>query len=166
MFAIVLILHILVCFAMVLIILMQKSKGAEMGAAFGGSSQTIFGSSGAMTFLNKATTGVAILFMVTSLALAHMSTPRNPQSLMEGKPAATQPAPGQESAAPAQQEQAAAPAPAPKPAPAVDASQAPAPQPIEGARKAEQPAPAAPAAPAPAPAEKAPAPAGGESPAK
>jgi len=44
------ILHVFVCFALILIVLLQAGKGAEMGAAFGGSSQTIFGSAGAMDF--------------------------------------------------------------------------------------------------------------------
>jgi len=48
-----------------------------MGAAFGGgSSQTLFGSTGASTFLSKATTGAAIVFMVTSLGLAYLSSHR------------------------------------------------------------------------------------------
>ena len=47
------VLHIFVCFALILIVLLQAGKGAEMGAAFGGASQTIFGSAGAMGFLTK-----------------------------------------------------------------------------------------------------------------
>jgi preprotein translocase subunit SecG len=72
------ILHIVVCFALILIVLLQTGKGADMGAAFGGGgSQTLFGSTGASTFLSKATTGAAIVFMVTSLALAYLSTHHN-----------------------------------------------------------------------------------------
>ena len=67
---VILILHILACVGLILVILLQAGKGANMGAAFGGASQTVFGSSGAATFLTKATTGVAVLFMVTSLGLA------------------------------------------------------------------------------------------------
>jgi preprotein translocase subunit SecG len=55
---------------MIGIVLLQKGKGAEMGAAFGGSSQTLFGSRGAATFLNKLTTAAAALFMITSLLLS------------------------------------------------------------------------------------------------
>ena len=66
----VLIIHILVCFFLIGIVLLQSGKGAELGAAFGGSSQTLFGSRGAATFLNKMTTGVAVVFMITSLLLA------------------------------------------------------------------------------------------------
>ena len=71
---VVLILHILVCLFLIGIVLLQSGKGAELGAAFGGSSQTIFGSRGAATFMNKMTTGVAVFFMVTSLLLAVLTT--------------------------------------------------------------------------------------------
>jgi preprotein translocase subunit SecG len=72
--------HIVVCIALIMIVLLQTGKGANMGAAFGGgSSQTLFGSSGASTFLSKATTVAAIVFMLTSLSLAYLSTNR-PQS--------------------------------------------------------------------------------------
>ena len=66
----VLIIHILVCFFLISIVLLQSGKGAELGAAFGGSSQTLFGSRGAATFLNKLTTVVAVVFMLSSLTLA------------------------------------------------------------------------------------------------
>jgi len=66
--------HIIMCIAMILIVLLQTGKGADMGAAFGGSSQTVFGSSGPGTFLGKMTTFVAIFFMLTSLWLAYSST--------------------------------------------------------------------------------------------
>ena len=64
------ILHILVAFIMVGVILLQSGKGAEIGAAFGGSSQTVFGSRGAGTFLSKMTAVAATIFMLTSLSLA------------------------------------------------------------------------------------------------
>jgi preprotein translocase subunit SecG len=66
-------LHITVCIALILVVLLQAGKGANMGAVFGGSSQTIFGSSGPGTFLGKVTTGIAVFFMVTSLFLSYMS---------------------------------------------------------------------------------------------
>jgi len=66
----VLVIHILGCIALILVVLLQTGKGASMGAAFGGSSQTVFGSSGATSFLAKVTTVVAVLFMFTSLSLA------------------------------------------------------------------------------------------------
>jgi len=67
------VIHITVSFFLIFIVLIQSSKGAEMGAAFGGSSQTLFGSRGAATFLSKLTTGAAIAFMLTSLLLAIVS---------------------------------------------------------------------------------------------
>lgn len=70
MHAVVIFLHILVCIALILIVLLQKGKGADMGAAFGGSSQTVFGGAGASSFLTKLTTAAAIIFMVTCLLLA------------------------------------------------------------------------------------------------
>ena len=76
------ILHIVACFVLILIVLLQAGKGADMGAAFGGSSQTVFGSSGAGTFLGKMTAGVAILFMLTSLALTYTASHRS-SSLMD-----------------------------------------------------------------------------------
>ena len=88
MLTIITLIHVLVCFALVLIVLLQAGKGAEMGAAFGGASQTIFGSSGAMGFLTKLTTVAAVVFMITSLLLAFASTQRA-SSVMKERPAET-----------------------------------------------------------------------------
>jgi preprotein translocase subunit SecG len=85
------ILHILVCIALVLIVLLQAGKGAEMGAAFGGASQTIFGSSGAMGFLTKLTTVAAVIFMITSLLLAFGSS-RRASTVMKERPVQSVPA--------------------------------------------------------------------------
>ncbi|KAF0180816.1 MAG: preprotein translocase subunit SecG [Nitrospirae bacterium] len=63
------VLHVLVSLFLISVVLLQRGKGAEMGAAFGGSSQTIFGSRGPADFLNKLTTGAAVVFMLTSLLL-------------------------------------------------------------------------------------------------
>lgn len=82
--------HILVCVALILIVLLQAGKGAEMGAAFGGASQTIFGSAGAMGFLTKLTTVAAIVFMITSLLLTLSST-RKASTVMKERPAPTAP---------------------------------------------------------------------------
>ena len=65
--------HLIVCFLMIASILLQAGKGAEIGASFGGSSQTVFGSRGPGTFLSKVTVGAAILFMLTSLGLGILS---------------------------------------------------------------------------------------------
>jgi preprotein translocase subunit SecG len=71
------IIHIVVSIALIMIVLLQTGKGADMGAAFGGGgSQTLFGSTGASTFLSKATTAAAIVFMLTSLGLAYLSSHR------------------------------------------------------------------------------------------
>ncbi|MGA2516502.1 MAG: preprotein translocase subunit SecG [Thermodesulfobacteriota bacterium] len=83
--------HVLVCIALILIVLLQAGKGAEMGAAFGGASQTIFGSAGAMGFLSKLTTVAAIIFMLTSLLLTFSSTKRA-STIMRERPAPTAPA--------------------------------------------------------------------------
>lgn len=92
--------HIIVCLGLILIVLLQTGKGASMGAAFGGSSQTIFGSSGATTFLGKLTTGVAVVFMITSLLLAFLTGPRQKSSVMDAAPAPVQ-APAKTTPAPA-----------------------------------------------------------------
>ncbi len=71
---ILIIVHVVVSLALVMIVLLQTGKGTDMGAAFGGgASQTLFGSTGASTFLSKATTMVAVIFMLTSLILAYKS---------------------------------------------------------------------------------------------
>lgn len=82
MYTLVTILHILACLTLILVVLLQAGKGANMGAAFGGSSQTVFGSSGAGTFLGKMTAVVAVVFMLTSLTLAYSVGKRGP-SLMD-----------------------------------------------------------------------------------
>jgi preprotein translocase subunit SecG len=88
---VIIVLHILVCVALILIVLLQAGKGAEMGAAFGGASQTIFGSAGAMGFLSKLTTVAAVIFMITSLLLTFSST-RRASSVIKERPAETAPA--------------------------------------------------------------------------
>jgi preprotein translocase subunit SecG len=65
------IIHVIVSLFLIAVVLLQSGKGAELGAAFGGgSSHTLFGSRGAATFLNKMTTVAAVVFMITSLTLA------------------------------------------------------------------------------------------------
>jgi preprotein translocase subunit SecG len=77
------IVHIAVCFFLVVIVLLQQGKGANMGATFGGSSQTVFGSEGPLPLLNKVTTLVAITFMVTSITLAYISSHKSTSSVMK-----------------------------------------------------------------------------------
>ncbi|MDY6879914.1 MAG: preprotein translocase subunit SecG [Desulfatiglans sp.] len=76
--------HVTVCMALILIVLLQRGKGAGMGAAFGGSSQTVFGSSGATSFLAKVTTAAAVIFMLTSLSLSIFFGKGVTSSIMEG----------------------------------------------------------------------------------
>lgn len=76
------IIHIMACITLILIVLLQAGKGANMGAAFGGSSQTVFGSSGAGTFLGKMTAAVAIIFMLTSITLTYTAS-RKTSGLMD-----------------------------------------------------------------------------------
>lgn len=76
--------HVSVCIALILIVLLQRGKGADMGAAFGGSSQTVFGSAGATSFLHKITAAAAIIFMLTSLGLALLFGRGAPTSVMDG----------------------------------------------------------------------------------
>jgi preprotein translocase subunit SecG len=104
------IVHVLVCLFLVGVVLLQHGKGADIGASFGGSSQTLFGTEGPLPLLNKITTGAAIIFMLTSLTLAYISSQTGNTSVMGAaavsKPAATQAAP----AAPAEEKSEAAPA--------------------------------------------------------
>ena len=65
------VLHVFVCLFLIAVVLLQRGRGAEIGAVFGGgASSTVFGSRGAGNLLTRITTGAAIIFMVTSLALA------------------------------------------------------------------------------------------------
>jgi preprotein translocase subunit SecG len=76
--------HIVVCVTLVIIILLQQGKGADVGAVFCGSSSTVFGSSGAGNMLTKTTWVCAIVFAATSLTLAYASTRRATGSIFEG----------------------------------------------------------------------------------
>ena len=90
------IVHIVVCLFLIGIVLLQHGKGADIGATFGGSSQSLFGSEGPLPLLNKITTFVAVLFMVTSISLAYISANRGSGSVMSvlssDQPAAVEPA--------------------------------------------------------------------------
>jgi preprotein translocase subunit SecG len=68
------ILHVIMCIILIAIVLLQTGKGASMGAAFGGGSNTLFGAAGPASFLNKLTTVAAVVFMITSFTLAVMSS--------------------------------------------------------------------------------------------
>jgi preprotein translocase subunit SecG len=122
MYTVITIIHVLACIFLVLVVLLQTGKGADMGAVFGGSSSTVFGSSGAGTFLTRLTTATAIVFMLTSLSLTYFSARRNTATVFDSAPVS-------------------APASAPEGAPAE-----PAPQPEANAAPVENPPPAAPPA--------------------
>jgi preprotein translocase subunit SecG len=109
------VIHILVCLFLVSIVLLQHGKGADIGATFGGSSQSLFGSEGPVPLLNKVTTVAAIIFMLTSISLAYYSANRGTGSVMsEYQTAAPPPAAetGPKQAAAPGQETAKGPAPA------------------------------------------------------
>ncbi len=69
--------HVLVCIILILVVLLQSGKGADLASAFGGgATQTAFGSRGPASFLSKMTTVAAVVFMITSIALSSMVTQR------------------------------------------------------------------------------------------
>jgi len=84
MVSVVIAIHVLVCIALVLVILLQHGKGADVGAVFGGSSQTVFGAGGAGNALTKATAALATIFFATSIFLAYTSTRRVTGSIFQG----------------------------------------------------------------------------------
>src|SRR5215472_16101649 len=98
MYYLVLTVHIIVCLFLIIVVLLQSGKAADLAGAFGGmGSQTAFGPRGSATVLSKATTIAAALFMVTSLSLAILAT-RNASSSgsvleRQKKPVKTAPAP-------------------------------------------------------------------------
>lgn len=79
----ILFIHYIVCVFLVVVILLQAGKGADIGAVFGGGSGTVFGSRGAATFLSKLTTGVAVIFMITSISLAYISRSKSESSILK-----------------------------------------------------------------------------------
>ncbi len=84
--------HIVVCFFLIIVVLLQSGQSGDIAAAFGGQgSQTAFGPRGAATALSRATTWSAILFMVTSITLSIAASRRaGPKSVLQGiKPAQT-----------------------------------------------------------------------------
>lgn len=80
MYTLIVIVHVFICFLMIGAILLQSGKGAEIGASFGGSSQTVFGSRGPANFLSKLTVVVAAIFMLTSFTLAILAKQRTFES--------------------------------------------------------------------------------------
>jgi preprotein translocase subunit SecG len=91
MYTFLVVIHVLVSVMLIMVVLLQSGKGAGMGAAFGGGSQTLFGARGQTTFMHKLTAGMAVLFMILSVALATLSA--SSQSALEDEEL---PPPGQE----------------------------------------------------------------------
>ena len=90
--------HVIVAASIVILVLLQHGKGADMGAAFGsGSAGSLFGSSGAANFLSRATAVCAAIFFTTSLALTYFHAPKASTGVMsggvmQGVPAKSEPA--------------------------------------------------------------------------
>jgi preprotein translocase subunit SecG len=130
-------LHVLVCFVLVIVIMLQSGNAADLAGAFGGAgSQTAFGPRGAATFLSRATTWCAIVFMMTSLTLSVKRAPtgsfstgsilEETQSSGSSKTATPAPAPGKPaSALPGQAPASATPVQQSAPAPAQPPAQTP-----------------------------------------
>lgn len=95
------VIHVIVSIGLILVVLLQTGKGADMGAVFGGSSSTIFGSSGAGNFLTRLTTGMAIVFMITSLTLGYFSGKKLSSSVFDRGKIEVEQAPRQPAPAPA-----------------------------------------------------------------
>jgi preprotein translocase subunit SecG len=85
------IVHVIVSVGLILVVLLQTGKGAEVGAVFGGSSSTIFGSSGAGNFLTRLTTGMAIVFMMTSLTLGYFAGRKPSATIFDNRAPAAEP---------------------------------------------------------------------------
>jgi len=74
-------LHIIICFFLIIVVLLQSGKAADLAGAFGGmGSQTVFGPRGTATVLSKATTIAASLFMITALTLVILENNRSPST--------------------------------------------------------------------------------------
>src|SRR5512135_1779506 len=91
-------LHVVVCIILILVVLLQSGKGADLASAFGGgATQTAFGSRGPASFLSKMTTVAAVIFMITSISLSTITRKVDSKSILEtttgkGRPAAKAPA--------------------------------------------------------------------------
>jgi preprotein translocase subunit SecG len=97
MYILILLIHVVVCIFLIIVVLLQSGKAADLAGAFGGmGSQTTFGPRGSATLLSRATTISAVLFMVTSLSLSILAT-RNAglgTTVLEATPAGSAPVKG------------------------------------------------------------------------
>ena len=91
------VIHIIVCLFLIILILLQPGKGGGLGSVFGGgSSESVFGSSGAAPFLTKLTRLLALIFVITSLSLGYFSVRSIKSSVITDTPAVEQNIPSQE----------------------------------------------------------------------
>lgn len=135
-------LHVLVCVILILVVLLQSGKGADLAGAFGGgATQTAFGSRGPASFLSKLTTAAAILFMVTCLGLSLTGSKQQATSVMDAAKGAQAPAKAAPTARPQKEE----PIPTPEQIRRMQ-EEAEAKQRAAGAQSQPSPSPAAPAA--------------------
>ena len=144
MYILALIVHVVVCLFLIVVVLLQSGKAADLAGAFGGmGSQTAFGPRGSATLLSKATTISAVLFMVTSLALSILATKNAGLATTVLEEAQPKSAPTKNAPAPA--------APLPSQAPAQQNPAGTSQAPVQQTPPAQQSAPAqTPAQPAPA----------------
>ena len=85
-------LHVLVCIILILVVLLQSGKGADLAGAFGGgATQTAFGSRGPASFLSKMTTVAAVIFMITSVSLSTISRKVESKSILDTRPTKARP---------------------------------------------------------------------------
>src|SRR5262245_61022285 len=140
-YTILLIIHVLACIFLVTVVLLQQGKGADVGAVFGGSSQTLFGSSGAGNFLTKLTSATAIIFMLTSLSLTYGAAKQTSRSIFDSAPKSA-PAPATSEEESATQPSASTESPATATVPGTGAAQS-APAAPSSPSEPAQPAPAA-----------------------
>jgi preprotein translocase subunit SecG len=82
MYGFILTIHIIVCVLLVLLVLIQQGKGAEVGAVFG-SGEAVFGPSGPASMIGKITTALVVMFFLTSLSLTYLSSKKKQNSIME-----------------------------------------------------------------------------------
>jgi preprotein translocase subunit SecG len=82
MYSFILTIHVIVCILLVFLVLIQKGKGAEVGAVFG-SGDAVFGPTGPASMIGKITTGLVVMFFLTSLTLTYLSSHNRQSSIME-----------------------------------------------------------------------------------
>jgi len=93
MYPLLIVIHVIACFAIIGMVLLQAGKGADIGSAFGGAgTQAVFGSMGTPTILGKITTVIAIIFVITSFSLALLGGERGGSVVREPSRAPSAPA--------------------------------------------------------------------------